>query len=78
MRRMDAKLIGNVSVDGAEIALLDSMYVLTDEDHDQGREAAEVLPGYDGVVVSTGKDGVFPVFLDLEDGVPARIRVELR
>jgi len=31
---VDSKLLGNVSLDSGELALLDSMYVLTDDDHD--------------------------------------------
>lgn len=74
---MESKLVGSVSLDSAEMVLMDAMYLLTDEDHDAGREAAEVGSGYDGVTISTRKDGVFPVYVDLEDGVPVRIRVEI-
>lgn len=37
-----------MSLDTAQVAILDAMYLLADEDHSAGRSAEDVVPGYDG------------------------------
>jgi hypothetical protein len=70
--------VGTVSLDTAQLAMVDAMYLLGDEDHDAGRTAAEVVPRYDGALADVGSDGVFPVFVDYDgEGRPLRVRVEL-
>ena len=75
---MSSQQIGTVSVDTAEIAIVDAMYMLTDDDHNAGRTAEQVVPGYDGEFARLASDGVFPVFIDYDDtGQPLRVRIEL-
>ncbi len=70
--------IGTVSVDTAEIAIVNAMYMLTDDDHNAGRTAAEVVPGYDGALAAVQADGVYPVFVHYDrGGSPLRTRIEL-
>jgi hypothetical protein len=73
---MDSRLIGTVSVDTAEIALVDAMYMLTDADHAADRSAHQVVPNYDGVLVPVDADGELAVFVDTENGQLARRRIE--
>ena len=75
---MSTEQIGTVSVDTAEIVIVDAQYMLTDDDHDANRTAEQVIPGYDGVLARLTSDGVFPIFIDYDDsGQPLRVRIEL-
>jgi hypothetical protein len=70
--------IGNISIDGGAIAVVDATYLMTDEDHDAGRDEAEVVSGYDAAYVPISADGVFPVFVDRDaTGRVVTIRIEL-
>ena len=71
--------VGSVSLDTGELAIVDATYLLTDEDHAEGRTPADVATDYDGVVVLAGADGVFPVLVDYDgSGRPFQIRIDLR
>jgi hypothetical protein len=54
---MEAKFIGRVSVDTAEVAIVDAMYMLTSEDHTAQRTADQVVAEYDGVLVPSTLTG---------------------
>jgi hypothetical protein len=74
-----AEQIGTVSVDGGALAVVDATYLMTDEDHDQGRDEGEVVKGYDAAYVPLRADGVFPVFIERNRaGEPVAVRIELQ
>src|SRR3954452_21937817 len=58
----EAERVGQVSVDGGAIAIVDAQYLMTDEDHDAGRDEGEVVQEYDAAYVPVRADGVFPVY----------------
>ena len=74
-----AEHVGIVKVDGGAIAVVDAMYLMTDEDHDQGRDEADVVRGYDAAYVPVPADGEFRVYVERDrEGNPIALRVELR
>jgi len=75
---MPEREIGSVATDTGAILVIDPTYLMTDEDHDAGRTPETLAPGYDAVYVETGRDGVFPVSVEYDDGGrPTAIRIAL-
>lgn len=69
--------IGSVSVDTAEDAIVDAMYMLA-EDHDAHLTVTDVVPGYDGVLAEVWADGVYPDLIEWDgSGRPIRVRIDL-
>ena len=79
MRMSDAERVGQVSIDGGAVAIIDAMYLMTDDDHDAGRDVAEVVQSYDAAYVRVPADGVFPVYAERDPtGQVIAVRIDLR
>jgi hypothetical protein len=75
----DSRHVGNVSTDNGALVVIDPMYLMTEKDHDAGRDPKSLAPGYDAVYVETRRDGSFPVVVEYDiDGSPLAIRIDLR
>jgi hypothetical protein len=53
------------------------MYLMTDEDHDEGRDEADVVRDYNAAYIPVAADGEFPVFIERDrKGEPISLHID--